>query len=78
MKVKLIWDFYGDEALEYAQHHTVHLTEFISANTKYKAKSGYETVNEKNHAIAYIICDKEDMIFFRDKLLPKRAEVSEE
>jgi hypothetical protein len=28
-KIKIIWDFYGDKAEKTAQHHEIHLKEFM-------------------------------------------------
>ena len=71
-KIKLIWDFKGEDALGTAQHHSVHLKEFVNSK-----KIDYQEINfEKRnhlHAIAYLVIFREDMIICRDLLKPHRA-----
>lgn len=75
-KIKLIWDFKGPEGLKTAEHHTVHLNEFIEAKQYDHIKTGHEALNEF-HAIAYLIVPEEEMRTFRDVLKPHRGQVYE-
>lgn len=74
-KIKLIWDFRGPEALPTANHHAIHLKEFVV-----KEKLIYHEVDvtalSDYLAIAFIVVDEKDMIIYRDTLKPHRAEVA--
>jgi hypothetical protein len=74
-KIKLIWDFRGEDALETAKHHTIHLKEFATL----EKLAFYEIdIHEKNPMLvsAFIIVDETDMKTFRDALKPHRGEVA--
>ncbi|HHC79553.1 MAG TPA: hypothetical protein ENK46_06710 [Flavobacteriia bacterium] len=74
-KIKLIWDFRGNEALEIAKHHCVHLEEFAI-----QEKLEFYQIDSKPlsefYAIAFIIVDEKDMIMYRDALQPHRGEIA--
>ncbi|WP_445748778.1 hypothetical protein [Polaribacter sp.] len=74
-KIKLIWDFRGEDALETAKHHTIHLKEFASLE-----KLHFYEINilEKNPMLvsAFIIVNETDMKTFRDALKPHRGEIA--
>lgn len=73
-KIKLLWDFRGEDALETAKHHTIHLKEFASLEKLHF----YEIdIQEKNPMLvsAFITVDETDMKTFRDALKPHRGEV---
>jgi hypothetical protein len=73
-KIKLIWDFKGHFADKTAEHHEIHLKEFLDKED-YKLKiTGFEILNEM-YAIAYLVVEEADMIVFRDALRPHRGEV---
>jgi len=75
-KIKLIWDFRGQAAAKTAEHHEIHLKEFLETE-KYSLKiTGFEILNEM-YAIAYLVVEEKDMITFRDALKPHRGEVCE-
>jgi len=75
-KIKLIWDFRGQAAAKTAEHHEIHLKEFLEME-KYSLKiTGFEILNEM-YAIAYLVVEEKDMITFRDALKPHRGEVCE-
>lgn len=81
-RVKLIWDFHGQDAEGTAKHHAIHLRE-------YAAKVGLNTYGvgeevlvkaegiRQAHVIAYMIVNRDEMIEVRDALKPQRAEVAE-
>ena len=75
-KVKLLWDFRGEDAKQTAKHHTIHLKEFAALE-----KLAFHEVNvsEINPmlAAAYIIVDESTMKIFRDALKPHRGEIAE-
>lgn len=75
-KIKLIWDFRGEAAAKTAEHHEIHLKEFLETEKYALQITGFEVVNEM-HAIAYLVVEEKDMIPFRDALKPHRGVVYE-
>jgi hypothetical protein len=75
-KIKLIWDFRGEVAAKTAEHHEIHLKEFIEAEKLDLNITGFEILNEM-HTIAFMVVDEKDMIMVRDALKPHRGEVFE-
>lgn len=73
-KIKLIWDFRGEAAAKTAEHHTIHLNEYLENEKRTLEKTGFEILNEM-HAIAFVVVEEKDMILFRDLLKPHRGEV---
>ena len=76
-KIKLIWDFRGEVAAKTAEHHEVHLKEYIEAEKLELNITGFEILNEM-YAIAFMVVEEKDMITVRDALKPHRGEVFEE
>lgn len=75
-KLKLIWDFRGPNASKIAEHHEIHLKEYISAKSISVQKTGIEELHEL-HSIAFIVVDEADMKPIRDALKPHRGQVYE-
>ncbi len=73
-QIKLIWDFRGPRSQKTAEHHLVHLKEYISIQKLDVSTTGTETYNEM-HSIAYMVVKKVDMITVRDALKPHRGQV---
>lgn len=73
-KIKLIWDFRGEAAAKTAEHHAIHLNEYLENEKRTLEKTGFEILNEM-HAIAFVVVEEKDMILFRDALKPQRGEV---
>jgi hypothetical protein len=73
-KIKLIWDFRGEAAAKTAEHHAIHLKEYLEKEKLTLEKTGFEILNEM-HAIAFVVVEEKDMIRFRDALKPHRGEV---
>jgi len=74
-KIKLLWDFRGEDASETAKHHTIHLKEFATLEQLHF----YEIdVSETNPMLvsAFIVVDETDMRTFRDVLKPQRGEIA--
>ncbi|KRP28453.1 MAG: hypothetical protein ABS28_07530, partial [Cryomorphaceae bacterium BACL22 MAG-120619-bin32] len=68
-KIKLLWDFRGEDASETAKHHTNHLKEFATL----EKLPFYEIdIKEKNPMLvsAFIVVDEMDMKIYRDALKP--------
>lgn len=72
-KLKLIWDFRGPDAAKTAEHHEVHLKEFIEKEKLSLNITGTESYSEI-HCIAYLVVFEKDMISIRDALKPHRGE----
>ncbi len=73
--IKLIWDFRGYDTLPTAQHHEIHLKDFIRKNeiTDFTL-TGVEEISEM-HAIAYWVIPESEIPTYRDVLKPHRATV---
>ncbi|WP_318643204.1 hypothetical protein [Flavobacterium ardleyense] len=73
-KIKLIWDFRGSTAAKIAEHHEVHLKEYIASEKLELNITGFEILNDM-YAIAFMVVTEENMIAVRDALKPHRGEV---
>lgn len=73
-QIKLIWDFRGSTSAKTAEHHEIHLKEYLLARNYSLKITGFEIINEM-HAVAYLVVEEKDMIQFRDELKPHRGEV---
>lgn len=72
--LKLIWDFRGPDALKIAEHHEIHLKEYIQ-NQKLDLKiTGFQSENDM-HAIAYLVVPEDIMKPIRDALKPHRGQL---
>jgi len=72
--LKLIWDFKGPDALKIAQHHEIHLKEYIIQQQLPISIIGIETISEL-HTIAFLVVNEELMKPIRDALKPHRGQV---
>lgn len=75
-KLKLIWDFRGPNALKIAEHHEIHLKEYIISQNINSDITGVEALANL-HAIAFMVVDEPDMKPIRDALKPHRGLVYE-
>ena len=75
-KIKLIWDFRGSASAKTAEHHEIHLKQYIVTKSLSPNITGFETFDEM-HAIAFMVVTNENMIQVRDALKPHRGEVFE-
>ncbi len=75
-KIKLIWDFRGNSSAKTAEHHNIHLQEFIDKENIALKITGFDIFSEM-HAVAFMVVEEEDMIVIRDILKPHRGEVYE-
>ncbi len=73
-KLKLIWDFRGSDALKIAEHHVIHLKEYIQIENLDLNITGFEAVNEL-HALVFMVVTEGSMKPIRDALKPHRGEV---
>jgi hypothetical protein len=76
-KIKLIWDFRGPASAKTAEHHEMHLKEFIASEKLSLDITGFEIFGEM-HAIAFMVVTEDRMIPVRDALKPHRGEVFEQ
>jgi len=76
-KIKLIWDFRGEVAAKTAEHHEIHLKEYIVIEKLPIDITGFEVINDM-HAIAFMLVTDENMIQVRDALKPHRGELYSE
>lgn len=73
-KIKLIWDFRGPAAEKTAEHHEIHLKEFIEAEKLDLNITGFTAVTDM-HSIAFLVVNEQEMITVRDALKPHRGEL---
>ncbi|GAA4901145.1 hypothetical protein GCM10023311_28530 [Flaviramulus aquimarinus] len=73
-KLKLIWDFRGPDAYKIAQHHEIHLKEYIASERLSITITGVESLNNI-HTIAFLVVDESQMKPIRDTLKPHRGQV---
>lgn len=73
-QIKLIWDFRGPASAKRAEHHEIHLKQYIAFEQLPISITGFEVKNEM-YAIAYMIVTDEHMIQVRDALKPHRGEI---
>lgn len=76
-KLKLIWDFRGPNGAKTAEHHEIHLKEYIAIENLELNITGFEILSDM-HAIAYMVVEEEQMKPVRDALKPHRGEVYNE
>lgn len=73
-KLKLIWDFRGPNALKTAEHHEIHLKEYILIHKLDIIITGVEKLSDM-HAITFLAVNENDMKPIRDALKPHRGQV---
>ncbi|WP_298544280.1 hypothetical protein [uncultured Aquimarina sp.] len=76
-KLKLIWDFRGPAASKTAEHHEIHLKEYIISEKLSINITGYQDINDM-HSIAFMIVTDSEMKVTRDALKPHRGQLYEE
>jgi len=72
--LKLIWDFRGPEALKIAEHHEIHLKEYIQSQKLDLEITGFHAENDM-HAIAFMVVPENIMKPIRDALKPHRGQL---
>ena len=73
-KIKLIWDFRGPVAAKIAEHHEIHLKEYIQMEKIALNITGFDILDEM-HSIAFMVVEEANMIAVRDALKPHRGEI---
>ena len=75
-KIKLIWQFSGTNALKIADHHLVHLNEYILQHDIDVIDKGTESINEFS-SISFIIIDNDLVKKLRVVLKPHKGLIVE-
>lgn len=75
-QIKLIWDFRGPAAAKTAEHHEIHLKEYITIEKLSPNITGFKIIDEL-YALAFMVVKEENMIPVRDALKPHRGELFE-
>ncbi|MGO4818141.1 hypothetical protein [Flavobacterium sp. W22_SRS_FP1] len=75
-KIKLIWDFRGPASAKTAEHHEIHLKEYIAIEKLPLNITGFEIQSEMM-SIAFMVVTDEHMVQVRDALKPHRGELFE-
>jgi len=73
-KLKLIWDFRGPAGQKTAEHHLIHLKEYININQLDITITGVETISDM-HSLAYLVVNEAEMKPIRDQLKPHRGQL---
>ena len=73
-QIKLIWDFRGPAAKKTAEHHEIHLKEYINIQNLPVNITGTKIIDEM-YSLAFMIVAEANMIQVRDALKPHRGEV---
>lgn len=73
-QLKLIWDFKGPAGQKTAEHHLIHLKEYIATNDLDISITGVDTLSDM-HSLAYIVVKESEMKPIRDSLRPHRGQV---
>jgi hypothetical protein len=73
-QIKLIWDFRGPASAKTAEHHEIHLKEYIAIEKLPLNRTGFEVKGEMQ-AIAFMVVTDEYMVQVRDALKPHRGEL---
>ena len=76
-KIQLIWEFRGPDAKKTAEHHAVHLNEYVEKQDYVLKVVDSEAIND-SYAVATMVILEKDMLEFRDTLKPQRAVYWEE
>ncbi|HEU0137623.1 MAG TPA: hypothetical protein VFQ50_10055, partial [Flavobacterium sp.] len=59
-KIKLIWDFRGPAASKTAEHHEIHLKEYIERENLQLKITGFKTIDDL-YAIAFMVVEEKNM-----------------
>lgn len=73
-QIKLIWDFRGPASAKTAEHHEIHLKEYIIAEKLTLNLTGHQIIDER-YALAFMVVTDAQMIAVRDALKPHRGEI---
>lgn len=72
-RIKMIWDFRGPHAQKIAEHHKIHLDEFIKAKNLKDAFTTTEWISEM-YCMTCMIIPSEEVTTLRQLLKPHRGQ----
>ena len=72
--IKIIWDLRGPDSKPMAEHHVIHLKEYIEREKLELIEAGVEEISGM-HCLAYMVIPENNMIQVRDALKPHRSEM---
>lgn len=75
--LKLIWDFRGPHAEKTAEHHEIHLKDYIKAERLNLDITGFQPLSDM-HAIAFMVVPENLMKPIRNALKPHRGQIYQE
>jgi hypothetical protein len=75
-KIRLIWDFHGQDSKGTAEHHVIHLKEFMERENFELLRTAVLS-NADIHHMACMTVQEKDIPVLRDALKPHRAVVVE-
>ena len=70
----MIWDFRGPNAKRTAEHHRIHLDDFIQMEKLNQCNTGLEEVSD-NYTMAYLVVPKDMVPALRQQLKPHRGQI---
>ena len=73
-KIKFIWDFRGPHARRTAEHHEIHLKDYIKIENLDIHITGVDNLSDI-HTIAFLVVNEDQMKPIRDTLKPNRGQV---
>ena len=76
-RLKLIWDFRGPDSKKIAEHHEIHLKDYIKNKKPDFDISGVEKISDV-HSITFMAVHESEMRVVRDDLKPHRGQVFQE
>lgn len=76
-RIKLLWDFRGPNAKHIADHHVIHLKEFVEAENLQHTICDVQKISASHH-IAYLVVEKVLMNDLRERLKPHRGQLYNE
>lgn len=74
VKIKMIWDFRGPNALKIAEHHEIHLKEYVTVKQLSLNITGFEAISSL-HAVAFMVVNENDVKSLRPILKPHRGQI---
>ena len=75
-RIKLVWQLSGMDALKIAEHHLVHLGEYMQSNDIVTIDKGIELISQFS-ALSYIIIDQSFVDKLRVDLKPHKVFIVE-
>ncbi|MDC8006359.1 hypothetical protein POV27_20055 [Aureisphaera galaxeae] len=76
-RIKMIWEFRGPNAHPTAEHHVIHLREFIAAEGLENTLCDTEKVSDM-FSRAYLVVERKHMEDLRQRLKPHRGQLYNE